>query len=151
MIACVSAVVRVMWQATCGVVIAAVMRRERLGRLVAGLAFEAVPVDGPAVEARGRARLQPAQPKAGARQRLRKPEARRLAMAAGRGGLLAEMDQPVQERAGGEHDRGGGDLAAILQPHARDPATCATIRSAASPSTTARRGRAAISACMAAR
>ena len=58
--------------------------------------------------------------KPGARERLRQAEARRLAMPAGRRGLLAEMDQAVQERAGREHDRGGRDLAAILQPHAGD-------------------------------
>ena len=96
MIACVSAVVRVMWQSTCGVVIA-VGHASRTARAAAspGWRSRLVPVDGSAVEARGRARLQPAEPKAGARQRLRQAEARRLAMPPGGGCFLAEMDQAV--------------------------------------------------------
>src|SRR6266576_5371045 len=57
--------------------------RKRLRRIVAWLHLHRGPVDRGAVEARRRAGLQPAQPKAGALKRLREPERRRLADAAG--------------------------------------------------------------------
>ena len=46
----------------------------------------------------------------------------RFADAAGRGLLLADMDQAAQEGAGGEHHGGGGELAAVHQAHAGDAA-----------------------------
>ncbi len=60
MMAWVASVVWVMWQAICGVVIASVRKRERHGRVVAGLHLEAVPVDGAAVEPGRGAGLEPA-------------------------------------------------------------------------------------------
>ena len=124
MMSCVAAVVRVMWQSTCGVVIAAVIVENGSGGSSPGcrsrLAQSIVrPSRRGGVPVFSRPSRRP-----GARQRLRQADARRLAMPAGRRRRLAEMDQPAQERAGRQHDRRGCDLAAVRQPHAGDAAVC---------------------------
>ena len=96
-------------------------RRERLRRLVAGLHLQARPVDGAAVEARRGAGLQPSERKADALQGPRQADGGRLADPAGRGLLLADMDQAAQERAGGQDHGAGPEFAAIGQANARDP------------------------------
>src|SRR6266481_7197981 len=67
--------------------------RKRLRWIAAGLHFHRRPVDRRAIESRRSAGLQPAQREAGTLKRLRGPERRRLADAAGGPVLLAEMDQ----------------------------------------------------------
>ena len=116
----VAAVVRVMPHWICGVVDALGQDRERLRRLVAGLHLDRGPVDGAAIEPRRRAGLQPAERKADALERARQAERRRLADAAGRRLLLADMDQAAQERAGGQHHRAGREFAAVREPDAGD-------------------------------
>ena len=118
MISWVAAVVRVMAQWICGVVDPLGQRRERLGRLVAGLHLEPRPVDRAAVEPRRRAGLEPAERKAEPLQRQRQPDRRRLADPAGRRLPLADMDQAAQERAGGQHHGAAGELAAVGQADA---------------------------------
>ena len=96
--------------------------RERLRRLVARLHLERGPVDGAAVEPRRRAGLEPAERKAEPLQRARKPERRRLADPAGRRLLLADMDQPAQERAGGQHHGAAASSRPSASAHAGDAA-----------------------------
>ena len=78
MMAWVAAVVWVMWQAICGVVMRSVRNENGLRRIVAGLHLESVPVDGAAVEARRRAGLEPAHAKPEPVQPGRQTEGRRL-------------------------------------------------------------------------
>ena len=96
--------------------------RERLRRIVAGLHLDRGPIDRGAVEPRRRAGLQSPELEAGALERSRKPERRRLAYPARRPILLAEMDQPTQKRSGRDNHRTGCQLAAIGQADAGDPA-----------------------------
>ncbi len=113
MMAWVAGVVWVMWQATCGVAIVSREEREGLGRIVAALHLEAAPIDGAAVEAGRRPGLEPAHAKAEPVEARRQPEGRGLADAPGRDLALADMDQPVEEGAGGEHDGAGGEAAPV--------------------------------------
>ena len=75
-----------------------------------------------AVEPRRRAGLQPPQRKAGALERGRQADRRRLADPARWPVLLAEMDQAAQEGAGGDDDGAGRKLAAVGQANAGDAA-----------------------------
>ena len=111
--ACVARVVCVMWQTTCGVVIALGEEREGLGRVVAALHLEAVPVDGAAIEAGRGPGLEPAHAQPEPVETGREAKGRGLADAPGRDLALADMDQPVEEGAGGEHDSAGGEAPAI--------------------------------------
>ena len=95
-------------------------RRERLGRLVARLHLDGGPVDGRPVEPRRRAGLEPAERKAESRKRERKADGRRLTDAPGRDLALADVDQPAQKSAGGQHRGAAGQSAAVDQADARD-------------------------------
>ena len=53
---------------------------------------------------------------------LRQRDRGRVAEAAGRGALVAEMDDPAQEGAGGQDDGAAGDRAAVGEFDARDRA-----------------------------
>lgn len=77
--------------------------RDRLG--VGRLHLEARPVDAAPVEPRRGAGLEPAHAKAKAVEPIRKADRRRLADSAGRNPLLADMDDALEESAGGEDDR----------------------------------------------
>ncbi len=95
-------------------------RRERFRRVVAGLRREALPIDGPAVQAGRRAGLQPAEMKAKPGQGLRQSKGGRLADPAGRRGGRADMDEPAQEGPGGQDDRPAGDLLTRRGDHPGD-------------------------------
>ena len=86
---------------------------EGLGRVVAALHLEPGPVDRAAVEAGRGSRLEPAHAKAKPVESRREPEGRGLADASGRDLALADMDQPAQEGAGGQHDGAGGEVGAV--------------------------------------
>ena len=87
--------------------------REGLGRIVAALNLESVPVDGAAVEAGRGAGLQPAHAKPEPVERVREAKGRGLADPPGRDLALADMDQPAQKGAGGEHHGAGAEVAAV--------------------------------------
>ena len=74
------------------------------------------------VEPRRRAGLEPPERETGAAQRLRQPERRRLAGAPGGDLFGADMDEPAEERAGGQHHPAGGDLAPIAEAKPGDSA-----------------------------
>ncbi len=93
--------------------------RERLRRVVAGLHFQAFPVDGAAIEPRRRAGFQPPEREAAALQGRGKPDCRRFADPAGRNLLLADMDEAAQERPGGQNHRAGRQNPAIGQANGR--------------------------------
>ena len=99
--------------------------RERLRRVVARLDLEAGVIDGPAVQARRRPGLQPAQAEADLLEPARQAERGRLADAPGRHGLLADVDHAAQEGAGGEHHGPGLDRPAVGVDHA--PAAAALV------------------------
>ena len=111
--ACVARVVCVMWQTTCGVGDRLGEEREGLGRVVAALNLEPVPVDGAAVEAGRGSGLEPAHAKAEPVEARGETEGRGLADAPGGDLALADMDQPAQKGAGGQHDGAGGEAAAV--------------------------------------
>ena len=104
MIAWVAAVVWVMWQAICGVVIASVRNENGVGRVVAGLHLQPGPVDGAAVEPRRRAGLQPAHAQA---QAVEPVCDRPMAGASPTrpAGIFSSpiWIRPLQEGAGGQH------------------------------------------------
>ncbi len=111
--ACVARVVCVMWQATCGVVIALGEEREGLRRVVAVLDLETAPVDGAAVEAGRGPGLEPAHAQPEPVETGGEAEGRGLADAPRRDLALADMDQAVEEGARGQHDSAGGEAPAI--------------------------------------
>ena len=78
--------------------------RERRRRLISELEFTAGVIDGARIEARGRAGLEAADLKALAAQVRGELDGRSLAAAAGRESLEADVDEAVQEGAGGEDD-----------------------------------------------
>ena len=89
-------------------------RRNPLGHIgegrrfiVARLDFEPGPVDGPAVQARRRSRLEPPQRKPELAQGARQPVGGRIADPSGRNLLLADMDHAAEERPGRQHDGRG--------------------------------------------
>ena len=87
---------------------------ERRGRVVALLHLQRVPIDSAAIEPRRRSGLEPAHAQAEPIKALRQPERRGLVDPAGRDLALADMDQPVEEGAGGQHHGAG----AMLRPSA---------------------------------
>ena len=93
---------------------------EGLGHGVAGLALQPVEVEAAPVEPRRRAGLQPAEGEAARLQRGREAVARGLADAPGGDADLADVDQPAQEGAGGEHGGAAGEAAAVRQGDGRD-------------------------------
>ena len=105
--------------------------RERRGRVVALLDFQACPIDGRAVQAGRGAGLQPAHGKAEAVQRIRQADRRRLYAialklrapcdgAAGGDLDLAAVDQSLQEGAGRQHHGGGAQSFALRRDHTAD-------------------------------
>ena len=77
------------------------------------LHLEAVPADGAAIEPGRGAGLEPAHAQAQAVEPGRQAKGRGLVDAAGRDLALADMDQPAQEGAGGEHHGAGRDMTAV--------------------------------------
>ena len=136
----VSAVVRVMWQGSCGAVISRRQRREELRLGIAVLELERRPVDRRAVEPRRRPGLEPAEREPGAVQALGERDRGRIAEAASGRPLVAEMDHPAQERAGRDHDCAAGDGAAVARDRDRSLAPATDRIRSASPSTTIRSG-----------
>src|SRR6185503_3156533 len=94
---------------------------KRFRRIVAGLQLERAPIDGAAVEPRRRSGFQAAERKAEMFERAREAERGRFADAAGRDLSFADMDEPAQKSAGGEHDGGAGNFAAVGEFDAGDP------------------------------
>ncbi len=98
-------------QAICGVVICLGQKGEGLGRIVARLHLQRGPVDGAAIQPRRRAGLQPAHLQAKAIKRFGQadgggsPVASAVLSLHPPGGNfgLADMDQAIQESAGGQH------------------------------------------------
>src|SRR5882762_5096941 len=88
---------------------------ERRGLGVAGLRFESCPVDATAVEPRRRAGLQPRSAQAEQLERFAQQLRWRLARAPGRIGLLAAVDQSVEECSGGDDDGLRANCAAITE------------------------------------
>ncbi len=84
------------------------------------LDFEPSPVDRRAVQARRGAGLEPRERESGAVEALRERDRGRIAETPGRRPLVAEVNHPAQEGAGGEHDRAAGDRAAIRERDARN-------------------------------
>ena len=96
--------------------------REGLRRLVSRLPLEPGMIDGPAVEARRRARLQAAEREAEGFEGFRQTDRRRLADPARRPGLLADVDHPAQEGPGRHHDGAGRERLARRAADPRAPA-----------------------------
>ena len=97
------------------------------GVQVASLLFEGVPADGPAVQARGRAGLEPAGAKAQRAQGFAEENTGRLAAAAGGIALLAAVDEAVEEGSGGD-DGGAGQQAAAVAEFEAQHTTAGTDR-----------------------
>ena len=89
-------------------------RRERHRRVVCGLHFQRVPVDGPAVKPRRGARLQPADRQVKGAKPLCQRVGWRLSDPSGRCNLGSQMDQAPEKGPGGQHHGTGAPLAAIL-------------------------------------
>ena len=83
--------------------------REWRGLFVAVLLLQRGPIDRAGLEPRRRAGLQAAHRETRAVQAIREADGRRLAVAAGGDALVADMDDALQERAGGEDDAGRGN------------------------------------------
>ena len=151
MIACVAGVVRVMWQAICGVVIRVGQERERHRRIVAGLHLERGPSRSSAVEPRRGAGLEPAHAQARGRRAGRTGRSQGASPTRPAGILrLADMDQAAQERAGGQHHRAGARCAARRRSRRRRPGRPSTIRSSTAASIDVRgSGWRQIAACIA--
>ena len=88
-------------------------RGEELGLQIAVLDLEPVPVDGRAVEPGRGAGLEAPERKARRVEAARERDRGRIAEAPGRRALFAEMDDPAEERAGGENDGRAGDRAPV--------------------------------------
>ena len=100
--------------------------RERNRRDVAAFANKraalnlSVEIDAVAIESRRRAGLQPAPLEAERLQRLGELVRRRFAGATGRTLLRADVNEPVQERAGGDDERAASVVVAVLHADAGD-------------------------------
>ena len=116
------ALVWVIQQAICGLRQPLGEERERHRGLVAGLHLQPRPVDGPPVQPRRRAGLEPAEAQAEPKQALGQAHGRAVADPARRPALLAEMDLAAQEGAGGQDHRARAPIGAGAVDHARDPA-----------------------------
>ncbi len=95
---------------------------------VAGLLFEAGPIDGAAVEARRCSGLEAAAAEAEALEGFAEERAGGLAGAAGGVLLLAAVDEAVEEGSGGDDGGGGEDVAAVAELEASDAAGCGIVR-----------------------
>ena len=93
--------------------------RHRLG--VGLLHLQPVPADGPAVEARGGAGLEPAHLQAGTIEVSRQAGGGGLAVTSGRDALVALVNDTVQEGAGGQDHSPGAQFDALPRHHADDP------------------------------
>ena len=149
MMAWVASVVVVTPQSICALSIRSVRNENGTGGSSPGCISRLGPVDRAPVEARRRAGLEAAEPQLERQQALGEAVGRRLAVAAGRGLLLAAMDQAAQERAGGEHHRAGADAPAIGRDDAGHRAVRRPSGPRPPPSITSRLGVARIAACMA--
>ncbi len=96
-------------------------KRERRWRVVARLNVEPGPVDRAAVEARRGSGLEAAERKTFAGKGLRQAMRGRLADPAGGDLLVADVNETVQERAGGQHHPARRDLPAIAEHDPADP------------------------------
>src|SRR5262245_38814072 len=81
---------------------------------IALLLLKSRPVDAAPVETRRRPGLEAGEPQPGVAHLLREAKRRRLADAAGGNLLGSEMDEAIEEGAGGEHDGLRSDAAAVL-------------------------------------
>ena len=97
-------------------------RRERHGFLIRVLHLQGGPVDRATVEARRRPGLQPAEAEAVSVERIGEADRRPLPHAAGGDLRLADMDQPAQEGARGNHHGRGRDASSIRKHGACDAA-----------------------------
>ena len=95
--------------------------RERHRIVVGCLLFNRGPVDGTAIQARGRAGLQASEREAESVQGRRHSQRRVLTHPTGRNLALADMDQPAQERPGREDNGGGPEFTAIGKDQTYDP------------------------------
>ena len=110
--------VAVMWQRTCARRIAPVRYENGSGGRSPSCACNPRPVDGAAIEPGRRAGLQPAEAEAEPFQREREARRRRIADAPRRDLPLADVNEPAQEGAGGEHHLRSRDERAVPQRHA---------------------------------
>src|SRR5580700_11565900 len=78
------------------------------------------PVDRRAVQATRGAGLEPRERESGAVETLRERDRGRIAETAGRCPLVAKVNHPTQEGAGGEHDCAAGNRAAVRELDARN-------------------------------
>ena len=102
-------------------------KAERGGIVVTGLHLKLRPVDGAAIEARRRARLEPATPQSKLLEGISQKHGGGFA-GASRGILLfAAMDQAVQKRAGRDDDSGGADAASVAEADAEDSLASLTV------------------------
>ena len=90
--------------------------------MVSGLPLQGLVVDGAAVQARRRARLQAAAREAQALEGVGQADRRAVAGAAGRYPHLADVNEAAQERAGGKHHGAGFQGFAVCRDHGLDPA-----------------------------
>ena len=95
---------------------------ERRGIGVAGLRLKARQVDGAAIEARRRAGLEAAVAEAERLEVFAEQHGGGFAAASGGIGLLAAVDEAVEERSGGDDDGAGANRASVAQAQALDAA-----------------------------
>ena len=105
MMACPTALVRVMWQSTCGSARLVGQFRKEIGFAIARLAFQSGPIDRAPVEPRRCPGFEPAKRKTEPLETRRQAYARRLAGPPGGDAIVADMDQAAQEGSSGEHGR----------------------------------------------
>ena len=118
----VAGVVLVMWQSTCGLVIAVVSAENGSGGSSPGWRSRRRPVDRAAVETGRGPGLQAAPREAGALEG--RGEAGRWLLADPPGGdlPLADMDEAPQEGPGGDHDGRAGEPPPVAEKNRNDPA-----------------------------
>src|SRR6476469_7785360 len=93
-------------------------KAERGGIVVTGLHLKLRPVDGAAIEARRRSRLEPATAQPKLLERFAQKHGGRFTGASGGILLLATVDQAIEKRAGRDDDRGGADGAPVAKADA---------------------------------
>ena len=117
-----AALVRVMWQGTCAVVIAAVRAENGSGGSSPGWTSRPdQSIEAPSSRG-GVPVLRRREDEARGVQAAREVDRRRVADAAGRGALVAEMNDAAQERAGGDDDGAAGKGASVGELDAGDRA-----------------------------
>ena len=95
-------------------------KAERSWIEIAGLALEARPVDGAAVQTRRRAGLEPASAQAEFLERLAEQDRCRFSRTSCWILLLAAVNQAVKKSSSRDDDRIGGDAAAVAEQDAAD-------------------------------